>query len=93
MNPVAAYRVDAIDPALRRSGRFDAEIEVTVPNEDDRFQILKVNFSDVKYLWSLLRWFGYSDDTKPGYFGVPVLFSFYNVENHNLNREKIDSRW
>ena len=55
MNPVAAYRVEAIDPALRRSGRFDAEIEVTVPNEDDRFQILKVNFSDVKYLWSLLR--------------------------------------
>ncbi|BAT99141.1 Cell division control protein [Vigna angularis] len=35
-------RVDAIDPALRRSGRFDAEIEVTVPNEDDRYQILKL---------------------------------------------------
>lgn len=31
-----------IDPALRRSGRFDAEIEVTTPNEDDRFHILKV---------------------------------------------------
>ncbi|CAJ1931890.1 unnamed protein product [Sphenostylis stenocarpa] len=35
-------RVDAIDPALRRSGRFDAEIEVTVPNEEDRYQILKL---------------------------------------------------
>ncbi|WCJ41479.1 hypothetical protein M5689_022347 [Euphorbia peplus] len=35
-------RVDAIDPALRRSGRFDAEIEVSVPTEDDRFQILKL---------------------------------------------------
>ncbi|KAL2320053.1 hypothetical protein Fmac_029022 [Flemingia macrophylla] len=35
-------RVDAIDPALRRYGRFDAEIEVTVPNEEERFQILKV---------------------------------------------------
>ncbi|KAJ1433086.1 P-loop containing nucleoside triphosphate hydrolase [Sesbania bispinosa] len=35
-------RVDAIDPALRRSGRFDAEIEVTVPNEEERFQILKL---------------------------------------------------
>ncbi|XP_061347259.1 cell division control protein 48 homolog B [Gastrolobium bilobum] len=33
-------RVDAIDPALRRYGRFDAEIEVTVPNEEERFQIL-----------------------------------------------------
>ncbi|CAL5337877.1 unnamed protein product [Camellia sinensis] len=32
---------DVIDPALRRSGRFDTEIEVTIPNEDERFQILK----------------------------------------------------
>ncbi|GMN42017.1 hypothetical protein TIFTF001_011230 [Ficus carica] len=35
-------RVDAIDPALRRSGRFDAEIEVTTPREEERFQILKL---------------------------------------------------
>ncbi|EXB44853.1 Cell division control protein 48-B-like protein [Morus notabilis] len=35
-------RVDAIDPALRRSGRFDAEIEVTTPREQERFQILKL---------------------------------------------------
>ncbi|KAL6528023.1 Cell division control protein 48 B [Orobanche hederae] len=35
-------RVDAIDPALRRSGRFDAEVEVSTPNEDERFQILKL---------------------------------------------------
>lgn len=35
-------RVDAIDPALRRSGRFDAEIEVTTPTEEERFQILKL---------------------------------------------------
>ncbi|CAL5334862.1 unnamed protein product [Camellia sinensis] len=35
-------RADAIDPALRRSGRFDTEIEVTTPHEDERFQILKL---------------------------------------------------
>ncbi|XP_058080438.1 cell division control protein 48 homolog B isoform X2 [Magnolia sinica] len=35
-------RVNAIDPALRRSGRFDAEIEVTTPTEEERFQILKL---------------------------------------------------
>ncbi|XP_004493364.1 cell division control protein 48 homolog B [Cicer arietinum] len=34
--------VDAIDPALRRYGRFDAEIEVTVPNEKERLQILEL---------------------------------------------------
>ncbi|MFS8020797.1 putative AAA+ ATPase domain, ATPase, AAA-type, core, AAA ATPase, AAA+ lid domain-containing protein [Helianthus anomalus] len=35
-------RVDALDLALRRSGRFDAEIEVTTPNEEERLQILKL---------------------------------------------------
>ncbi|KAL0296847.1 UNVERIFIED_CONTAM: Cell division control protein 48B [Sesamum radiatum] len=35
-------RVDAIDPALRRAGRFDAEVEVSTPNEYERCQILKV---------------------------------------------------
>lgn len=35
-------RVDAIDPALRRSGRFDAEVEVTTPTEEERFHILKL---------------------------------------------------
>lgn len=34
--------MDAIDPALRRSGRFDAEVEVTVPTEEERFEILQV---------------------------------------------------
>ncbi|KAJ6712207.1 CELL DIVISION CONTROL PROTEIN 48-like protein B [Salix purpurea] len=35
-------RVDTIDPALRRSGRFDAEIEVTTPTEEERLQILEL---------------------------------------------------
>ncbi|CAN1124716.1 Cell division control protein 48 homolog B [Linum perenne] len=35
-------RVDAVDSALRRSGRFDNEIEVTTPSEEERFQILKL---------------------------------------------------
>uniref|UniRef100_A0A7N2R257 AAA+ ATPase domain-containing protein n=1 Tax=Quercus lobata TaxID=97700 RepID=A0A7N2R257_QUELO len=35
-------RVDAIDPALRRSGRFDAEVEVTTPIEEECLQIHKL---------------------------------------------------
>lgn len=38
--------MDAIDPALRRYGRFGAEIEVTVPNEEERLQILEVTVRD-----------------------------------------------
>ena len=39
----ATNRVDAIDPALRRPGRFDREIEIGVPNEMDRAEILKIH--------------------------------------------------
>ncbi|KAM0883433.1 hypothetical protein ACQ4PT_031655 [Festuca glaucescens] len=34
-------RVDAIDPALRRPGRFDSDIEVSVPTVEERVQILE----------------------------------------------------
>lgn len=40
---VHVHRVDAIDPALRRSGRFDSEIDVTTPTEEERLHILKVS--------------------------------------------------
>ncbi|THE64840.1 AAA family ATPase [Salinadaptatus halalkaliphilus] len=39
----ATNRVDAIDPALRRGGRFDREIEVGVPDKDGRREILEVH--------------------------------------------------
>ncbi|CAL4981655.1 unnamed protein product [Urochloa decumbens] len=35
-------RVNDIDPALRRGGRFDSEVEVTVPTVEERLQILKL---------------------------------------------------
>jgi transitional endoplasmic reticulum ATPase len=39
----ATNRVDAIDPALRRGGRFDREIEVGVPAKSGRKEILQVH--------------------------------------------------
>ena len=39
----ATNRPDALDPALRRSGRFDREIEIGVPNRKGREQILKIH--------------------------------------------------
>ncbi len=39
----ATNRVDAIDPALRRGGRFDREIEVGVPDKTGRKEILQVH--------------------------------------------------
>ncbi len=39
----ATNRLDAIDPALRRPGRFDREIEIGVPAELDRNDILMIH--------------------------------------------------
>jgi len=39
----ATNRVDSLDPALRRGGRFDREIEIGVPGEVGRRQILDVH--------------------------------------------------
>ncbi|MEM2874251.1 MAG: CDC48 family AAA ATPase [Candidatus Nanoarchaeia archaeon] len=39
----ATNRPDALDPALRRGGRFDREIEIGVPNKEGRLEILKIH--------------------------------------------------
>ena len=39
----ATNREDAIDPALRRPGRFDREIEIGIPGRDGRKEILEVH--------------------------------------------------
>ncbi|NHJ88070.1 MAG: CDC48 family AAA ATPase [Asgard group archaeon] len=39
----ATNRPDAIDPALRRPGRFDREIEIGVPDRDGRREILLIH--------------------------------------------------
>ena len=39
----ATNRINAIDPALRRPGRFDREIEIGVPDRDGRLDILQIH--------------------------------------------------
>ncbi|MEM1743273.1 MAG: CDC48 family AAA ATPase [Nitrososphaerota archaeon] len=43
----ATNRPHAIDPALRRPGRFDREIEIGVPNTEARYEILQVHVRGV----------------------------------------------
>ncbi|MFW6220123.1 MAG: CDC48 family AAA ATPase [Nanoarchaeota archaeon] len=41
---IAATNIpDSLDPALRRPGRFDREIEIGVPNQEGRLKILKIH--------------------------------------------------
>jgi len=46
-------RPEALDPALRRPGRFDLEIEFDPPGPDERKEILKIllnNYASVRYV-------------------------------------------
>jgi transitional endoplasmic reticulum ATPase len=53
----ATNRPNALDPALRRPGRFDREIEIGVPNKDGRLQVLQIHTrgmpltEDVDFKW------------------------------------------
>ena len=39
----ATNRRDAIDPALRRPGRFDRELEIGVPDKNGRSEIIDIH--------------------------------------------------
>ncbi|KAE8305555.1 26S protease regulatory subunit 6A [Giardia duodenalis] len=60
-------RVDILDPALTRSGRFDRKIEFTYPNEKGRYDILCIHSKKIKLI-------GRSDDPetcdRPGAVGL-----------------------
>jgi transitional endoplasmic reticulum ATPase len=44
----ATNRPNTIDPALRRAGRFDREIDIGVPDEAGRLQILRIHTKNMK---------------------------------------------
>ena len=39
----ATNRPDSVDPALRRPGRFDREMEISVPNADGRLEVMLIH--------------------------------------------------
>ena len=39
----ATNRVNAVDPALRRPGRFDREIEIGIPDKEGRLEVLQIH--------------------------------------------------
>merc|ERR1711967_47251 len=53
----ATNRPNTIDPALRRFGRFDREIDIGVPDEVGRLEILQIHTKNMKL----------SDDVDPAH--------------------------
>lgn len=44
----ATNMVDTLDPAIKRPGRFDRQIEITLPTIDERKEIYNVHLKKIK---------------------------------------------
>jgi transitional endoplasmic reticulum ATPase len=44
----ATNRPNSIDPALRRFGRFDLEVDIGIPDVNDRLRILRIHTKNMK---------------------------------------------
>ncbi len=51
----ATNRIDTLDPALLRSGRFDRKVKVTLPNNDERKEIAKIHFRNKNVNFSYVK--------------------------------------
>lgn len=77
---------DTLDPAIRRPGRFDREIEIGVPTAKDRLEILQHLFSAVPHSLSIGDMTEVAD-TAHGYVGADLAYvcqqaSFNAVKRH-----------
>jgi transitional endoplasmic reticulum ATPase len=66
----ATNRPNVIESALRRPGRFDRELEIVIPDEDGRHEILKIKTKDMK-LGSDVNLFQIARDTH-GFVGADL---------------------
>ncbi|KAH8829393.1 AAA family ATPase [Flagelloscypha sp. PMI_526] len=64
-------RPNAIDPALRRPGRFDKEIEIGIPDAEARFHILKVLLVDAAHSITDIQLQSFAS-TAHGYVGADL---------------------
>lgn len=67
----ATNRVDALDPGLRRSGRFDKEISLGIPDENARKQILEILCRGLTVQEGLN--FSHIAHQSPGYVGADLM--------------------
>lgn len=90
----ATNRPDTIDPALRRSGRFDRELALTVPSLQGRSEILsvlmkKLRISPEDHINDLLP---FLSTNTPGFVGADLMQLMQEATNSSIKRitAKID---
>uniref|UniRef100_A0A182J895 AAA+ ATPase domain-containing protein n=1 Tax=Anopheles atroparvus TaxID=41427 RepID=A0A182J895_ANOAO len=80
----ATNRADALDPALRRVGRFDQEISLGIPDRAARMQILKIICRKLKIADSID--YGELAKLTPGYVGADLLALATRAANTAIKR-------
>lgn len=75
----ATNRKDILDSALLRPGRFDRQIDITLPNIKERAEIFKVHMKKVKLnkKYSIDEYAKKISSLTPGFSGADI----YNVVN------------
>lgn len=82
----ATNRPNALDPALRRPGRLDREIEVGIPSSTARLEILRVLLRDVPHRLSPEMMKAIADRTH-GYVGADLSALVREAGMHALSRD------
>ncbi len=88
----ATNRPNAVDPALRRPGRFDREIEIGVPNKEGRKEILQIHTRSIPIeIYDInnphLIYKVVSETVKLGKDGKELLKKVEKIDEENFDEE------
>ena len=86
----ATNRVNSIDPALRRAGRFDREIEFPVPDRNGRLEIFKIHTRNMPLKSVDLNWLA---DITYGYVGSDIWALAKEAAMSALRRVLPEIKW
>jgi len=87
----ATNRPNAIDPALRRGGRFDREIEIPVPDRGGRLEVLKIHTRNMPMDKTVsLDWLA---DVTYGYVGADMAALVKEAAMSALRRVLPEIKW
>jgi transitional endoplasmic reticulum ATPase len=87
----ATNRPNSLDPALRRAGRFDREIEIPVPDRDGRLEIFKIHTRNMPLDKDVdLNWLA---DVTHGYVGADIMAVCKEAALSALRRVLPEIKW
>ena len=66
-------RIDALDPAMRRPGRFDREVFIDLPTAEGRVEILRIHTRDMPLSNECADYLPQVADTTHGFVGADIM--------------------